>query len=191
VVVTGPVPGEAEAVDALERGLAELVVVDLGGADGGGLAVISAIVGRGGRGRVLAASAHGSPELSADALFAGASGVLPSVRDPSLIETFHRALAGELVLPADDLSQLVDRIRMPAHADGDRVHAMGSLTSRERQILRMLAGGASTADVAEAFGISPLTVQSHVKNVLAKLGVHSKVEAVRLAWRHGLAATPA
>ncbi len=54
----------------------------------------------------------------------------------------------------------------------------------------MLAGGASTADVAEAFGISPLTVQSHVKNVLAKLGVHSKVEAVRLAWRHGLAATP-
>lgn len=187
MVVTGPVPGEAEAVDALERGLAELVVVDLGGADDGGLAVISAIVGRGGRGRVLAASAHGSPELSADALFAGASGVLPSVRDPSLVETFHRALAGELVLPADDLPQLVDRIRMPAHADGVRVQA---LTPRERQILRMLAGGASTADVAEAFGISPLTVQSHVKNVLAKLGVHSKVEAVRLAWRHGLAATP-
>ena len=46
------------------------------------------------------------------------------------------------------------------------------------------------AEVAEAFGISPLTVQSHVKNILAKLGVHSRVEAVRIAWRHGLADAP-
>ena len=67
-------------------------------------------------------------------------------------------------------------------ADGLR-----SLTPREREILQTLAGGASTAEVAEAFGISPLTVQSHVKNILAKLGVHSKVDAVRIAWRHGVA----
>ena len=43
----------------------------------------------------------------------------------------------------------------------------------------------SPADVAQALSISPLTVQSHAKNVLAKLGVHTKVEAVRMAWRHG------
>jgi len=47
-----------------------------------------------------------------------------------------------------------------------------------------------TSEVAERLGISAMTVQSHVKNVLAKLGVHSKVEAVRIAWRCGAVAVP-
>ena len=57
---------------------------------------------------------------------------------------------------------------------------------REREILRLLADGIPTTDIAVSLGISPMTVQSHLKNILAKLGVHSKVAAVRLAWRHGL-----
>ena len=61
------------------------------------------------------------------------------------------------------------------------------LTVREREVLGALARGGSTVDVADEYGISRLTVQSHVKSILAKLGVHSKVEAVTLAWRHGLA----
>lgn len=190
VTVTGPVAEATDAIDALARGLADLVVVDLDRADGRGADIIAAIAGDGGRGRVLAASEHEGPELAADALFAGASGVLPSARDRSLVDVFRRALVGELVLPAEDLSAMVDRITAPSHTDGSGARAIGMLTSRERETLQMLAKGASTADVAEALGISPLTVQSHVKNILAKLGVHSKVEAVRLAWRHGLAATP-
>ena len=63
---------------------------------------------------------------------------------------------------------------------------LASLTDRETEILALLADGMSTRDVAERLDISPLTVQSHVKNILAKLGVHTKVEAVRIAWRHGL-----
>jgi DNA-binding NarL/FixJ family response regulator len=64
-----------------------------------------------------------------------------------------------------------------------------SLTRRETEILRSLAGGRTTTEVADALGISALTVQSHVKSILAKLGVHSKIEAVTIAWRYGL--TPA
>ena len=63
-----------------------------------------------------------------------------------------------------------------------------SLTSRENEILQALCDGKSTNEVAGAFGISRMTVQSHVKNILSKLGVHSKIEAVTLAWRYGLAA---
>ena len=68
---------------------------------------------------------------------------------------------------------------------------MGSLTARELEVLRLLANGSTTGEIARLLEISPMTVQSHVKNVLAKLGVHSKVEAVRLAWRAGTIATPA
>ena len=173
-------------MEAFAHGLVDLVVVDLDRGDGRGHEVIAAIALDGGAGRVLAASAHDGPGVAADALSAGASGVLPAQHDRSLIDVFRRALAGELVLPADDLSLLVERLTAPGGNDRRGADALGRLTAREREILRTFAAGASTADVAEAFGISPLTVQSHVKNILAKLGVHSKVEAVRLAWRHGL-----
>ncbi len=54
----------------------------------------------------------------------------------------------------------------------------------------MLADGRTTQEVAQALSISVMTVQSHVKNVLAKLGVHSKVEAIRYAWRSGAISMP-
>ncbi|MGZ8629934.1 MAG: LuxR C-terminal-related transcriptional regulator [Actinomycetota bacterium] len=189
VSVVGPVADETAAVDALLRGSVDLVVVDLDRADERGTEVIAAIAGAGGLGRVLAASDLGGPDVAVDALSAGACGVLPPDRDASLVDVFRRALAGELVLPVEDLSLLIDRITSPGRDDPRCANALGSLTRREREILQTLSAGASTADVAEAFGISPLTVQSHVKNILAKLGVHSKVEAVRIAWRHGLATT--
>jgi DNA-binding CsgD family transcriptional regulator len=62
---------------------------------------------------------------------------------------------------------------------------------RELEVLRSLSLGQSTREIAALLGISPMTVQSHVKNVLTKLGVHSKVEDVRLAWRCGAVAMPA
>ena len=181
VRVLGPVPDAPEALAALEEGLADLVLVDLDRADGRGTEVVGAIRDGGGRIRVLATSLQDGSEVIATALAAGACGVLPSERDRSLIDVFRRALAGELVLPAEDLPRLVDRL-----AANKGTHGLSSLTARERQILRSLTEGSSTAEIASSLSISPLTVQSHVKSILAKLGVHSKVEAVRLAWRHGL-----
>jgi two-component system nitrate/nitrite response regulator NarL len=55
------------------------------------------------------------------------------------------------------------------------------------QVLRSLAGGLPTAEIAADLGIRPMTVLSHVKSILVKLGVHSKLEAVTLAWRSGMA----
>jgi DNA-binding CsgD family transcriptional regulator len=66
-----------------------------------------------------------------------------------------------------------------------------SLTNREREILALVAEGLGTAEIASSLGITILTVQSHVKNILAKLAVHSKVEAVRMAWRCRAVAVPA
>jgi DNA-binding CsgD family transcriptional regulator len=59
-----------------------------------------------------------------------------------------------------------------------------TLTEREREILRHVAQGRRNDDIAATLFISPQTVQTHVRNVLGKLGVHSKLEAVALAVRH-------
>jgi two-component system nitrate/nitrite response regulator NarP len=182
VQVLGPVPDAPEALAALEEGLADLVLVGLDRSDGRGTDVVGAILDGAKRTRILAASHRPGADVAAMALAAGACGVLPETRDRSLIDVFRRAIAGELVLPAADLPRLVDRLF------GDERDSPGPsvLTGRERQILTALADGSSNAEIAAAFGISPLTVQSHIKNILAKLGLHSKVEAVRFAWRHGL-----
>jgi two-component system nitrate/nitrite response regulator NarL len=63
---------------------------------------------------------------------------------------------------------------------------LNRLTPRELEILRAMTAGNSTNDIATDLDISRLTVQSHVKSILVKLGVHSKVEAVVLGLRHGL-----
>lgn len=74
--------------------------------------------------------------------------------------------------------------RGPATAwDGE---LLNRLTPRELEILSAMTAGSSTNDIATDLDISRLTVQSHVKSILVKLGVHSKVEAVVLGLRHGL-----
>jgi two-component system nitrate/nitrite response regulator NarL len=121
--------------------------------------------------------------------------------DPGLVEGLTRTLPeGISVLgPVDDAEEAADRCRDgsvdlavvvrrldrrgPDVSNADR---LASLTNRENEILLALCDGRSTNEAADTFGISRMTVQSHVKNILAKLGVHSKIEAVTLAWRHGL-----
>ncbi|MDP9483523.1 MAG: LuxR C-terminal-related transcriptional regulator, partial [Chloroflexota bacterium] len=98
----------------------------------------------------------------------------------------RRAAAGELVMPERDLAPVLEQLR------GERIRSQADsllrrLTPREMEILRALAAGETGLQTAERLGISALTVQSHVKSILAKLGVHSKIEAVTLAWRYGLA----
>lgn len=187
VHVLGPVADVTEALAVLREGLADLVLVDLDRADGRGAEVVGAIRD-GAAARVLVASRSAGPETATIALAAGACGLLPPQRDRSLVNVFRRAMAGELVLPAAELPQIVDRLR-DGRSEPSGPERLGTLTHREREILGALAEGRSTAELAIDLGISPLTVQSHVKNILAKLCVHTKVEAVRMVWRHGLGST--
>jgi DNA-binding NarL/FixJ family response regulator len=183
--VLGPVADEDGAIRALAETAVDLVVVDLDRADEQGVALIAALRNASDT-RVMAATRHAASPGVELALAAGACGVLPTERDPAqLVTAFRRALAGELVLPVAELPSLVDRL-WQARARRSEHGLLASLTRREREILAALADGATTSELAEELGISPATVQTHVKNVLCKLGVHSKVEAVGAAWRAGL-----
>jgi DNA-binding NarL/FixJ family response regulator len=140
--------------------------------------------------RVLAMTDPGDPSLSAEVIAAGAAGVLERGADRRvLVDGLRRAFAGELVLPAAHLSAVLDLVDSTRAIDANR-DRMRTLTRREREILSLLAQGRTTNDIARSLSISALTVQSHVKNLLAKLGVHSKVEAIRYAWRSGVLEIP-
>ena len=186
VRIMGPVRDETEALVAIEDEPVDLVLVALDRPDERGVAIVAAIRSAVDV-RVMATTGHVASTLVELALAAGACGVLPVERQPAhLLDAFRRALAGELVLPVTELPTLVDRL-WQARARRTEHVLLSTLTVREREILCALAEGATTAEIAGELGISPATVQTHVKNVLCKLGVHSKVEAVGTAWRAGLA----
>lgn len=188
ISVLGPVDGAAEAAARCDDGSVDLTIVDLDRADERGLEMVGSLRDACDQARVLVMTDREGPELVAGALGAGACGFLSkSTQADEAVQTFRRAIAGELVLPASDLAVMVRKLdrRGPDVTNEAR---LGSLTSRENEILQALCDGKSTNEVAGAFGISRMTVQSHVKNILSKLGVHSKIEAVTLAWRYGPAA---
>lgn len=139
--------------------------------------------------RILAVAVDTDPGAGAAIIAAGASGVLDRHADRlAIVQALRRTAAGELILPAAHLSALVELIGIAREPLGKR--GLNSLTRREREVLSLLADGLTTAEVASSLSISVLTVQSHVKNVLAKFGVHSKVEAIRYAWRSGVLRMP-
>ncbi len=125
------------------------------------------------------------PDAIAEALSAGACGYVPKSRAvDEVLDVVRRAAAGEIVMPASDLASFLGQLRGSL---GE--HGLARLTPRETQVLQALAAGETAAQIAASLGISTFTVHSHVKSILAKLGVHSTIEAVTLAWRHGLAPT--
>ena len=141
--------------------------------------------------RVLVVTEDLDPEVGASVIAAGAAGLMARSDDERTVpDLLRRTAAGELILPATHLAALVELVRVSRldAGDGPRIDA---LTRREREVLALLAEGHTTQEVSDALSISVMTVQSHVKNVLAKLGVHSKVEAIRFAWRSGALTMPA
>lgn len=187
VELVGSARDAAEAMDMLHHD-PDVVLMDLDMPGTDGIEATRQIRERIPGAKIVLLTAIQSPEVIAEALSAGACGYVPKTRAvDDLMDVVRRAAVGEIVLPERDLAAVLAQLG----GDGKRVSAaeaaLARLTPRENEILRALADGNTTSQVADSLGISALTVQSHVKNILAKLGVHSKIEAVTLAWRFGLA----
>ncbi len=140
------------------------------------------------RQRVLILTTFGLDEYIIEALRAGASGfLLKDAPTREVVEAVRAVAAGDAVLAPAVTRQLLDqvgrRLPSPVSRDGDR---LGELTDREQQVLRLLAVGLSNAEIAEALVVSEPTVKTHVSNLLGKLGLRDRVQAVIYAYESGL-----
>ena len=123
-------------------------------------------------------------DVLAGAVEAGASGFVPKTQAADQLATvIEQAAAGEMVLPEGDIVSILRRLQEARQSRTDVERLIGSLTEREVEILQGLAEGKSTTELAEALFISPHTVHSHVRSILSKLGVRSKLEAVLFGLR--------
>ena len=191
LAMVDPTETVEQAIRLCRRESIDVVLVDIDRPSHAGVEAVHQIHSECPQVRIIALSAFGGTELIASSIIAGACGYAPTSSGiDQLIRAIRRAAAGEMVMPATDLPTVLDELRGTRVRASAEARSSQRLTGRERQILRGLAAGQGIGEIAEMLGISPLTVQSHVKNILAKLGVHSKVEAVWLAWREGLVPVP-
>ncbi len=142
------------------------------------------------RHRVLILTTFGLDEYIIDALRAGASGfLLKDAPTQDVLGAVRAVAAGDAVLSPAVTRQLLDQVgrRLPAPVSATP-DAIAALTDRERQVLRMLAGGMTNGEIAEALVLSDATVKTHVSHLLGKLGLRDRVQAVIFAYESRLIA---
>ena len=162
----------------------DVVLMDLMLPDGDGAAATVQIRATAPNARVVLITSASGHDIIGRAIDAGCSGLLSKTEPVANVRSaIHRAGAGEAVFVPEDLLNLVDRLNQGSQS-------WATLTDRERQVLELLAEGFTTQRIAADLVLSLHTVRNHVRNVLMKLGAHTRLEAVTIALREGLIVAP-
>jgi DNA-binding NarL/FixJ family response regulator len=136
--------------------------------------------------RVVVVSAHQGELILAKAVEAGAGGFLSKETALSdVVASVRLAYQGEPLMPPDEVARVLRHLRHRRAQEATELQRVERLTPRETEILQLMADGIPTDDIASQLSVSPYTLRTHVQNILTKLGVHSKLEALAFAIRHG------
>ncbi|HEY2284494.1 MAG TPA: response regulator transcription factor [Streptosporangiaceae bacterium] len=137
--------------------------------------------------RVLMLTTFDQDDYVYDALYGGASGfLLKDVRRDDLVHAVRVVAAGEALLAPAVTRRLIRDLTARRPRPGARDPALAQLTARERETLQYLGRGLSNAEIAAAMVVSEHTVKTHVSNVLTKLALRDRVQAVIVAYESGL-----
>jgi DNA-binding NarL/FixJ family response regulator len=188
--VVGQAADGAEAVDLARRLRPDVVLMDIRMPIMDGLEATRQILG-GSAGlpstRVLVLTTFDLDDYVYEALRAGASGFL--LKDATAAELVHAVkvvAAGDALLAPSVTRRLVADFARRPRTDPLPPMAIGSLTQRETEVLRLVARGLSNAEISETLVIAEQTTKTHIGRILAKLDLRDRAQAVVLAYESGL-----
>jgi DNA-binding NarL/FixJ family response regulator len=175
---------------ALARERMDVVLMDYKLPDGTGAEATRAIKARWPTARVVMLTALNDDETVLESIQAGADGYLTKDRVvEDVVSAVRAAHGGETLLPRSVIMGIAQRVAAARDRSTER-QPVEALTPRELEVLRALTDGLSTPEVCERLFIAPNTLRTHVQNIMGKLRVHSKLEAVAFALRHRLVEPP-
>jgi len=176
-----------EARRAMEGSEADLGVIDLSLPDGEGTGLIAELRDANADFAALVLTASLDRANHARAVEAGAAGVLHKSADVDVILDATRRLGeGETLFSQEELVELLRLAGQNREEELEARVSIEQITPREREVLRSLAEGLSNKEIAAKLHMSVDTERTHMMNILNKLGVHSRIQALLFAARHGL-----
>ncbi len=179
--VVGEASTVEEAVAVVGESEPDLVLLDLRLGDEEGVEVARRLRASGSTVTIMMLSVHDTSRNLREALAAGADGyLLKSVAGADLAAGIRSAVAGETVIGQEFVPKLLE--------DAQRGVPMGrpDVTTREQEVLELVAEGMGNRQIAEQLGISARTAQKHLENLFKKFEVHDRTELVAHAFRRGL-----
>ncbi len=185
LVVVAEAGDGAEAVELSSGGDIDLAILDIAMPRMTGLQAAREMSRRAPGVRILMLSMYDNEQYFFEALKAGASGyVLKSVADRDLVEACRAAMRGEPFLYPGAITALI-RDYLQRNRQGERIPD-SILTPREEEIVKLIAEGHSSKEIADTLVISAKTVDRHRANILQKLGMRDRLDLTRFAIRAGL-----
>jgi len=180
VAATTGIPTDAAVL--LDEAKPDVLVLDLNMPPHGGLALLRELQGKGWSKPTLILTVSDAEDDLANAMRAGARGYLLKDMEPGdVVDAIQRAVRGETVVAPAMTLKLVNLLQGGGSKNAARDNLLAQLTAREREILDHLAQGQSNKAIARALDISHDTVKLHVRHILSKLNLTSRVEAAVFA----------
>jgi DNA-binding NarL/FixJ family response regulator len=187
IEVVGEAEDGREAIELTRQVDPDVILMDIRMPNVDGVEATRRLVTAGTRARILILTTFDLDEYVYEAIRAGASGfLLKDVQPPQLVDAIRVVSAGEALLAPTVTRRLLERFAHTLPGAEAKPSELDSLTERELEVLRLLAGGLSNAELAERLFLSETTVKSHISSVLRKLGLRDRVQAVVLAYEAGL-----
>jgi len=184
------VAGSVAEAKTMARERIDVALMDYRLPDGTGAEATRAIKARWPLARVVMLTAIKDDETVLESIQAGADGYLTKDRAADdVVQAVRAAYAGETLLPRSVIVEIARRVAA-AKDRGDDRKMIEPLTPRELEVLRALTDGLSTPEICERLYIAPNTLRTHVQNIMGKLRVHSKLEAVAFALKNRLVEPP-
>jgi DNA-binding NarL/FixJ family response regulator len=177
----------AGAVAAATREKAAVILMDYNLPDMTGAAAATLIRARSPQAAIVFHSTVDCESAYLDAVDAGAAAYLTKSANPDrIVESIRRAASGEVLIPVAMFAKAVARRRALLAGQNARNRLAARFTTRELDVLKLLAQGLDTSAMAQRLGIAPHTIEWHIRHVIEKMEVHSKLQAVIAAARSGL-----
>jgi len=187
LAVSGVSSSGADAVQSAADKRPDVVLMDFRLPDVTGPAAARMIKSAHAEAAIVFHSADESETALLDAIDAGATAYLTKdATADQIIEAVRRASAGEVLIPAELFARAIARQRGVVTRKRERDQLLAEFTPRELDILHLLAEGLDTTAMSQRLAIAPHTVEWHVRHVIEKLQVHSKLQAVIAAAHKGL-----
>jgi len=185
IEVIGEASDGGEALKMVKNLEPDVVLMDIAMPSMGGLEATHQICKEFPRTKVIALTQHDDKEFVFPVIEAGASGFISKVAASSeLVSGIRSVFQGDSYLSPSVARVLIEDYQQK----GSRVSRdpYSQLTERERDVLRLVAEGHTTQEIADALVISPKTVEGHKTSLMAKLGIHNRIELIKYALRKGI-----